>query len=269
MAKLAKNRGRSRFFNSCYKPVLFNDDTSIIKRNHLYNSTDLSNLKRVRSQEKLDSMLGKDLTKNFRPNRKENAFGRNLSNVLKNVFSDTSLGKKGQRKEPKYSFGSCKRLSSKFEKIFHSTKERKSSSSKDLSKITNRMSTSASMDDFSLFTTSTSSTFSSSSSSSSRSSCSSQRTQFPSFHRSKSANNMQVYDNVKEKEIAQRYNKNVGTYSLLICLLVMVFCGKVFAIICTSTWFYFAPRCFKRIDSDEYKKNDRLLYLVQEKNVTL
>ncbi|KAK4714797.1 hypothetical protein R3W88_020704 [Solanum pinnatisectum] len=267
MAKLAKNRGRSRFFNSCYKPVSFNDDTNIIKRTHLYNSTDLSNLKRVKSQGKLDSMLGKDLTKSFRPNRKENAFGRNLSNALKNVFSDTSLGKKGHRKEHKYSFGSCKKLSSKFEKIFHSTKERKSSSSKDLSKITKRMSTGASMDDFSLFTTSTSSTFSPSSSSSS--SRSSQRTQLPSFHRSKSANNMQVYDNVKEKEIALRYNKNVGTYSLLICLLVMVFCGKVFAIICISTWFYFAPRCFKRIDSDEYKENDRLLYLVQEKNVTL
>ncbi|KAK6785507.1 hypothetical protein RDI58_018962 [Solanum bulbocastanum] len=268
MAKLAKNKGRNRFFNSCYKPIFFNDDTNIIKRNHLYNSTDLSNLKRVKSQEKLDSISGKDLTKSYRPNRKENAFGRNLSNAFKNVFSDTSLGKKGHRKEHKYSFGSCKKLSSKFEKIFHSTKERKSSSSKDLSKITNRMSTSASMDDFSLFTTSTSSTFSSSSSSS-RLSCSSQRTQFPSFHRSKSANNMQVYDNVKENEIALRYNKNVGTYSLLICLLVMVFCGKVFAIICTSTWFYFAPRCFKRIDSDEYKKSDRLLYVVQEKNVTL
>ncbi|CAN4104130.1 unnamed protein product [Withania somnifera] len=62
---------------------------------------------------------------------------------------------------------------------------------------------------------------------------------------------MQVYDNVKvkEKQIALHYNKNVGIYSLLICLLVMIFCGKVFAIICTSTWFYFAPRCFKRIDS--------------------
>lgn len=176
-------------------------------------------------------------------------------------------GKKGQRKEHKYSFGSCKKLSTKFEKIFHSTKEKKFSSSKDLPKITSRMSTSASMDDFSLFTTSTSSLFSSSSSSS-RSSCSSQRTQFSSFHRSKSENNMQVYDNVKEKDIALCYNKNVGTYSLLICLLVMVFCGKVFAIICTSTWFYFAPHCFKRIDSDEYKKNDGLLYLVQEKNLT-
>lgn len=91
MAKLVKNRGRSRFFNCCKPPIPFNDDTSIIKRGHLYNSTDLSNLKRVRSQEKLDSMLGKDFTKNFRTNRKENAFGRNLSNALKNVFSDTSL----------------------------------------------------------------------------------------------------------------------------------------------------------------------------------
>ncbi|KAK4342026.1 hypothetical protein RND71_037842 [Anisodus tanguticus] len=242
MANSTKNRGRSRFFN-CYRPVVFNDDTTIIKRSHAYNSKDLSNLKHVKSQEKLDAMLGKDCTKKFRQSRKENAFGRSFSDALKNVFSETSLGKKYQR--PKCSFGSCKKLSIKLEKIFHSMNETKSSS-KDLSNI-NRMSR-TSTDNFSLFTTSNaSSSFSSSSCASSRST--SQRKQFSSFHRSKSVNNMQVYDNIKEKEIALRYNKNVGTYSLLICLVVMIFCGKVFAIVCTSTWFYFAPCFFKRIDS--------------------
>ncbi|XP_060189869.1 uncharacterized protein LOC132618889 [Lycium barbarum] len=267
MAKLTKNRGRSRFFNCCRSPLVFNDDTTIIKRSHAYNSKELSNLKRVKSQEKLDTMLGKDFTNIFRQSRKENVFGRSFSHAFKNVFSETSLGKKCQR--PKCSFGSCKKLSTKLEKLFHSMNEKKSSS-KDLSNI-NRMSR-TSTDDFSLFTTSTaSSSFSSSSSSSSASSrSSSQRKQFPSFHRSQSVNNIQVYDNIKEKEIALSYNKNVGTYSLLICLVVMIFCGKVFAIICTSTWFYFAPRCFKRIDSsikglqyscsldndsDEYKRN--------------
>lgn len=126
------------------------------------------------------------------------------------------------------------------------------SSSKNFSNIDGNSRISS--DDSSLFTSSTSTSSSPSSScASSRSTL--QKKQFPSFHKSKSVNNMQVYDNIKEKEIALRYNKNVGTYSLLICLLVMIFCGKVFAIVCTSTWLYFAPRCFKRIDSEEYKRN--------------
>ncbi|MCD7471570.1 hypothetical protein HAX54_012068 [Datura stramonium] len=233
---------------------VFNDDITIIKRGHAYNSKDSSNLKRVRSQEKLNSPSGKDFTKYFRQHRKENVFGRSFSAALKNVFSDTSLGKKCHRKEPKCSFGPGKKLSSKLERLFHSMNETKSSS-KDLSNMNWMSRTSTSTDDFFLFTTSTAaSSFSSSSSPSSPSSCASSRStsrrrQFPSFHRSNSMNNMQVYDNIKEKEIALRYNKNVGTYSLLICLLVMIFCGKVFAIICTSTWFYFAPCCFKHVDS--------------------
>ncbi|XP_016579542.2 uncharacterized protein LOC107877406 [Capsicum annuum] len=241
MAKLTKNRGRSRFLNFC-KAIVFNDDTTISKRgHHTYNSKDLSNLKRV--EEKLDSMLGKDYPKIFRTTRKENGIGKNFSNALKHVFSDTSLGKKIY----KGSLGSYNKLSSKFEKLFIPTK----SSFKDLLNTTSRMSRSTSTDDFSLFTTSTVPSPSSSSSSSSSTASlrsTSQKKQFTSFHRSTSWNNMQVYDNVKEKEIALRYNANVGTYSLLICLLVLIFCGKVCAIICTSTWFYFAPCCFKRID---------------------
>ncbi|XP_009773930.1 uncharacterized protein LOC107789926 [Nicotiana tabacum] len=248
MAKSTKNRGRNRFFNCC-RPVNFNDDT-IIKRGHAYKSKDPS-LKRVKSQEKLDSMLNKDFTKNIRQSRKGNVFCRSFSDALKYVLSETSLGKKSQKKEPKYSFGSNKKLSLKLEKIFYTMNESRSSS-KNFSNIDGNSRISS--DDSSLFTSSTSTSSSPSSScASSRSTL--QKKQFPSFHKSKSVNNMQVYDNIKEKEIALRYNKNVGTYSLLICLLVMIFCGKVFAIVCTSTWLYFAPRCFKRIDSEEYKRN--------------
>lgn len=127
------------------------------------------------------------------------------------------------------------------------------SSSKNFSNIDGNSRISS--DDSSLFTSSTSTSSSPPSSSCASSRSTSQRKQFPSFHKSKSVNNMQVYDNIKEKEIALRYNKNVGIYSLLICLLVMIFFGKVFAIVCTSTWLYFAPRCFKRIDSKEDKRN--------------
>nr|XP_016476742.1 PREDICTED: uncharacterized protein LOC107798285 [Nicotiana tabacum] len=249
VAKSTKNRGRNRFFNCC-RPVNFNDDT-IIKRSHAYKSKDPS-LKRVRSQEKLDSMLAKDFTKNFRQSRKENVFCRSFSDALKYVFSETALGKKSQKKEPKYSFGSSKKLSLKLEKIFYSMNESRSSS-KNFSNIDGNSRISS--DDSSLFTSSTSTSSSPPSSSCASSRSTSQRKQFPSFHKSKSVNNMQVYDNIKEKEIALRYNKNVGIYSLLICLLVMIFFGKVFAIVCTSTWLYFAPRCFKRIDSKEDKRN--------------
>lgn len=87
MSKLVKYRGRSRLF-SCYKYVPFNDDTNKNKQGHSYNGKDLSSLKRVRSQERMDSMLG---TKNLRTNQKENAFGRNFSNAIKNVFTDASM----------------------------------------------------------------------------------------------------------------------------------------------------------------------------------
>lgn len=96
VAKSTKNRGRNRFFNCC-RPVNFNDDT-IIKRSHAYKSKDPS-LKRVRSQEKLDSMLAKDFTKNFRQSRKENVFCRSFSDALKYVFSETALVSLGENIE--------------------------------------------------------------------------------------------------------------------------------------------------------------------------
>ncbi|KAF3636308.1 hypothetical protein FXO37_25491 [Capsicum annuum] len=127
-------------------------------------------------------MLGKDYPKIFRTTRKENGIGKNFSNALKHVFSDTSLGKKIY----KGSLGSYNKLSSKFEKLFIPTK----SSFKDLLNTTSRMSRSTSTDDFSLFTTSTVPSPSSSSSSSSSTASlrsTSQKKQFTSFHRGSSS----------------------------------------------------------------------------------
>lgn len=60
------------------------------------------------------------------------------------------------------------------------------------------------------------------------------------------------------------YNSNIGLCLLLISFLVLVFWGKICAILCTSTWLFFVPRLcndnnssqngVELLDSDEYKK---------------
>lgn len=62
------------------------------------------------------------------------------------------------------------------------------------------------------------------------------------------------------------HSSNTGLLLLLVTLLVLVFWGKVYAILCTSTWLFFVPNCnsgkrLQRIkanshsmDFEEYKK---------------
>lgn len=62
------------------------------------------------------------------------------------------------------------------------------------------------------------------------------------------------------------FSSNTGLSLLLLSLLVLIFWGKVCAILCTSTWLFFMPGQSKGgdlavnmvgmldVDSDEYKK---------------
>ncbi|XP_059664533.1 uncharacterized protein LOC132310371 [Cornus florida] len=57
--------------------------------------------------------------------------------------------------------------------------------------------------------------------------------------------------NIPKKKIEGCYGSETGLCLLLICLLVLVFWGKVCAIFCTSTLLYFAPARSQRVDSPE------------------
>lgn len=60
-------------------------------------------------------------------------------------------------------------------------------------------------------------------------------------------------------DIAQKHGNegcgfNAGLFLLLICLLVLIFWGKICAIFCTSTWFFLVPRSTRLCVSPEAGK---------------
>jgi hypothetical protein len=67
---------------------------------------------------------------------------------------------------------------------------------------------------------------------------------------------------------------NAGLCLLVICLLVLTFWGKIFAIFCTSTWFYLIPRSTryaspgdgKVFSGFDFEKNNKKVIMLAESN---
>ncbi|KAK3040287.1 hypothetical protein RJ639_028202 [Escallonia herrerae] len=181
---------------------------------------------------------------------------RRLSRVLKAVFFEASLTKKLGIKRSGESSRSNGSLSIKSEKCSILTNEK--TSQREFSESDGTLRTS-SRSSSSLFSSSMNSTSYTSSITSSWRSLSDRRASFG----SNSVEPKQVYAQGTKRGY---YGSSTGLCLLVVCLLVLIFWGKICAIICTSTWLFFAPRRLNRvdrleivvdspdIDSGEYKK---------------
>lgn len=190
---------------------------------------------------------------------------RRFSRALKAVLFDILLVKKmGSKKYRINSFGSNSNLSTKSEKISKSARE-KLLDAEDMLRTNSSRSSSI----FSYTTTNGSGSSSCASSIASNSRSVSQRN--GSFR----TNSMELKQVVQQKHIPIPTKKvsrgvfgsNTGLSLLLLSLLVLIFWGKVCAILCTSTWLFFMPPGQSKggdlavnmvgmldVDSDEYKK---------------
>ncbi|KAK3021390.1 hypothetical protein RJ639_046798 [Escallonia herrerae] len=180
---------------------------------------------------------------------------RRLSRVLKAVFFEASLMKKLGIKKSRESSRSNSSLSTKSDKCSSSTNgkslQREFSEPDDTFRTSSRSS--------SLFSSSINSTSYTSSITSGSRSLSDRRASFG----SNSVEPKQVYTQGTKRVY---YGSSIGLCLLLVSLLVLIFWGKICAILCTSTWLFFAPRrlnCVDRlenvvdspdVDSGEYKK---------------
>ncbi|KAK2984733.1 hypothetical protein RJ640_004558 [Escallonia rubra] len=181
---------------------------------------------------------------------------RRLSRVLKAVFFEASLTKKLGIKKSRESSRSNSSLSTKSDKCSSFTNEK--TSQREFLEPDDTLRTS-SRSSSSLFSSSMNSTSYTSSITSSSRSLSDRRASFG----SNSVEPKQVYTQGTKRGY---YGSSIGLCLLLVCLLVLIFWGKICAILCTSTWLFFAPRRLNfvdrlknvvdspGVDSGEYKK---------------
>ncbi|CAK9144607.1 unnamed protein product [Ilex paraguariensis] len=268
-----KNRGRNKLF-SCFRQVA--DDDSSVKRNGHGGSDDqvlnyiviggggnkgsvlVPKVWNSMCEEKSEESLDGDVAGAGKRSTKKRLH-RSFSRVLKAVLFDTSLAMEiRNRKSRKNLFGIKSNQSSKREKISNSIKEKPTSKqSSDVNDLL-RMDSSSSSLEFSSSTI-TSSSFSSSCTSSS----------ITSNSRSFIANSMDIKQGYKQtstitkktRDCGHYFSSNIGLCLILVCLLVLIFWGRTCAILCTSTWLFFARRGIngivspeKEIDWEEHKK---------------
>ncbi|PIN06323.1 hypothetical protein CDL12_21130 [Handroanthus impetiginosus] len=216
-----KNRGRSKLF-ACFKAVAADDD----------------------DQELASPPSSGDESRR----RRKKKVLRDLSVALNAVFFKMSLLKKSRNENSKQDFRELRsKLSSKSKKLLKSMKKNFSYKSWEPDEIFRTNSNSSS----SLFSSNSSRRATSSTPSSSSSSASS----FPSrlgsernIKRSVSLDLGQISPNVNRQKSMKRNNcgnkrgHEMCVFSFLVCLVALVFWGKVFAIVtCTSTWLFFGP----------------------------
>ncbi|KAI3466171.1 hypothetical protein Pfo_022834 [Paulownia fortunei] len=244
-----KNRGRSKLF-TCFKPVADGDHEPGCDLASPPSSDD-------------DESGG----------RRKKRVRRGFSMALKAVFFKTSLLKKFRSENSKQDFHRLSsNLSSKSKKLVKSMKKNLSyKACWDPEEMFQTNSSRSSL----LSSNSSRRTASSISSSSASSSCSSNpRSESERIKRSVSLDFRQMSQMSRQKSMNRDCGRkcvhNKPTLEMcifLVCLVALVFWGKVFAIVtCTSTWFFFAParrgHQLQRadlsvndvLDSEEYKK---------------
>ncbi|CAK9160177.1 unnamed protein product [Ilex paraguariensis] len=276
-----KNRGRNKLF-MCFRPVALEED-DLVNPNRKGGSEGpvltyiavgggnregvvipkiLTSMSEEKLEESADGYVGGDGHR-----RTKKRFHRSLSRVLKAVLFDTSLATEVRNKKlRKNSFRSNSNLSSKMEKVSNSIN--KNPSSKESSRSDELLGVDSILSS-SLYSSST--IPSSSLSSWCSSSITSNSRPFSEIKGSSRANSVDLKQGYKQSSTTKNarggyYSSSIGLCWLLVCLLVLIFWGKICAIICTSISLFLAPQRsggvhlpaneidLPDIDSEEHKK---------------
>ncbi|XP_027172494.1 uncharacterized protein LOC113772134 [Coffea eugenioides] len=240
----SKSSKRSKWY-MCFKPDVDDHPFKPVSRlgkggkEHLLHHSDV--FMSLSDGDKLDSSSDDGQE----PLSKKSKRRRGFSRVFKAFLFQSPLAKrKGSRKSEKEA--PCR--PSKFDKLWESFRDKKSSISLNKESLGDSPLSGSSRS--SLFSSSTAAA-SSSLTSSRASSIASNSRSASERKRSSSLDSLQLNQKppaMLSKKTNGYCNSNVGLYFLLICLVALIFWGKAFAVFCTSTCLFLIPCRFKRVD---------------------
>ncbi|KAA8526882.1 hypothetical protein F0562_008889 [Nyssa sinensis] len=269
-----KKRGRTRSKSFlCFRPVAIED--GLVKRIRTDDSGDpvetcvdvggkeedmlIPKIWKCLSHENLKVSDGDVATDERRPKKRSH---RIFSRILKAVLFDTSLAKKNsKRKVGNNSQSDLSAINNKIETSMDEKNIEKKWSDADEDCRMNSGRSSSPYTSSVTPSTSLCSSCASSITSNSRSLSESKRS-----FRANQIELKQLHRNTTTVKVGGYFGSNVGLCLLLICLFVLIFWGRLCAIICTSTWLFVAPNRSNRVvsaekgvdwsevDSEEHKK---------------